>query len=138
MSIENHSDEVKKSQQNGDGHDLRSSDSQNAGLEHAGSVVVEFDDDGYQDLHRADIEDIQFEIGGDVSGDSLGAETLFQDEVLHDEPGLELDDNSLDVHDGDVDTALYYIERDITQDLSGIGACFSESAPPIGLILEVE
>jgi hypothetical protein len=47
-------------------------------------------------------------------------------------------DNSLDVHDGDVDTALYYIERDITQDLSGIGACFSESAPPIGLILEVE
>jgi hypothetical protein len=47
--------------------------------------------DGYQDLHRADIEDIQFEIGGDVSGDSLGAETLFQDEVLHDEPGLELE-----------------------------------------------
>ena len=47
-------------------------------------------------------------------------------------------DNSLDVNDGDVDTALYYIERDITQDVLGIGACFLESAPPIGLILEVE
>lgn len=47
-------------------------------------------------------------------------------------------DSSLDVHDGDVDTALYYIERDITQDLLGLGACFPESAPPIGLILEVE
>ncbi|KAF3398801.1 hypothetical protein DPV78_006190 [Talaromyces pinophilus] len=135
MSIGNHLDEVNKSHQSGDGHDLRSSDSQNTGLEDAGSVVVEFDDDGYQDLHRVDIEDIQPEIGGDFFGDLLSAETSFQDEV---EPGLELDDNSLDVHDGDVDTALYYIERDITQDLSGIGACFSESAPPIGLILGVE
>lgn len=47
--------------------------------------------DGYQDLHRADIEDIQPEIGGDLYGDRLGAETSFQDEFLHDEPGLELE-----------------------------------------------
>ena len=47
--------------------------------------------DGYQDLHRANIEDMQPEIGGDFSGDLLSAETSFQDEVLHDEPGLELE-----------------------------------------------
>lgn len=47
--------------------------------------------DGYQDLHRADIEVIQPGVGGDISGDSLGMETSFQDEVLHAEPGLELE-----------------------------------------------
>lgn len=47
--------------------------------------------DGYQDLHRVDIEDIQPEIGGDFFGDLLSAETSFQDEVLHDEHGLELE-----------------------------------------------
>lgn len=50
-----------------------------------------FCSDGYQDLHRADIEDIQPGVGGDVSGDSLGVETSFQDEVQHLEPSLELE-----------------------------------------------
>lgn len=47
-------------------------------------------------------------------------------------------DNSLDVHDGEVDIELHDIERDITQDLLSIGAFFPESAPLIGLIPEVE
>jgi hypothetical protein len=47
--------------------------------------------DGYQDLHRADIEDIQPKVGGDVSGDFLEAGTSYQDEVLHVEFNLELE-----------------------------------------------
>lgn len=47
-------------------------------------------------------------------------------------------DNFLDGHGDEVDTTLHDIERDITQDLLGIGAGFPKSAPLIGLILEVE
>lgn len=47
--------------------------------------------DGYQDLHRADIEDIGSEIGRDISGDLSGAEASFHDEALHFDPNLGLE-----------------------------------------------
>ena len=47
--------------------------------------------DVYQDLHRADIKDIQPEVGGDVSDDSSDAGTTVQDEVPHIQPNLEVE-----------------------------------------------
>lgn len=55
------------------------------------SMTNGFGSDGYQDLHRADIEDIRSEVGGDISGDLSGAEASFHDEALHFDPNLGLE-----------------------------------------------
>jgi hypothetical protein len=47
-------------------------------------------------------------------------------------------DNSPDVHGGEVDTAQPDIERDIAEDLLGIGASFPDDALHIDPALEVE
>ncbi|KAF5015559.1 hypothetical protein F66182_13063 [Fusarium sp. NRRL 66182] len=126
MSVGNNTDEVENSQHSDDGQDFESADSHFAGSEDAESKIVEVDDDGYQDLHRADIEDIRSEVGGDISGDLSGAEASFHDEALHFDPNLGLDDNSLDVHGGEDDTAQPGAERDIVEDLLGAGASFPD------------
>lgn len=47
-------------------------------------------------------------------------------------------DNSLDVHGGEDDTAQPDAERDITEDLLGIGASFPNDSLHIDFVLEVE
>lgn len=54
------------------------------------SIANDVCSDGYQDLHRADTEDIQLEVGEDMSGDLLGAGTSFQN-------GLRVSEDSSDL-----------------------------------------
>ncbi|RAO74175.1 uncharacterized protein BHQ10_010187 [Talaromyces amestolkiae] len=126
-----------KSQQSDDRQDFESSDSHVAGSEDAESMIVELDDDGYQDLLPPDMEDIRSEVG-DMSGDASDAGASFQGEVLNIEPVLELDDNSLNVHGHDIDTAQPNAERDTAEDLLGTGASFSDDSLHIDPVLEVE
>ncbi|KAF3398800.1 hypothetical protein DPV78_006191 [Talaromyces pinophilus] len=136
MSFGPKANEADMSHQSGGEHDITSTEVEPAEVEDAGSMIVEPDNDNYQDLHPTEIDTATPNVGGDIAHGSLGVEAAYSDEILSIDPILELDEAKHEHYN--TYTGAGAARADGAQDFANVGAMFPDEALHIDPVLNIE
>ncbi|KUL82260.1 hypothetical protein ZTR_10751 [Talaromyces verruculosus] len=136
MSFGPKANEANMSHQSGGEHDITSTDVEPAGVEDAGSMIAEPDNNNYQDLHPAEIDTATPNVGGDIAHGSLGLEVASSDEILSIDPIPELDEAEHEHYNADAGAGA--ARADDAQDFANVGTMFPDEALHIDPFLNIE
>ncbi|GAM38611.1 hypothetical protein TCE0_033r09472 [Talaromyces pinophilus] len=136
MSFGPKADEAEMSHQSGDEHDITSTDVEPAGVEDAGSMIAEPDNDNYQNLHPAEIDTATPNVGGDIAHGPLSLEVASSNEILSIDLILELNDAEHGHYNADAGAGA--ARADGAQDFANVGAMFPDEALHIDPVLNIE